>query len=290
MTDAAAGAPSTVARDGLPLRELVDSLGEGVLVYDLDGRLVDHNPRARELLALDEAGATRLSQVGDDPSAHPIPPLSTIWPAVLRGEPKLAGFRARGPARTLDLELRARRLDLGGAPVVLLELRDVTIYRQNEKALADSKKQLEGAVLVRTRELQAKIGLIEQQQRSLLELSTPVIQVWDGILVLPLIGEIDGDRAAQVTESVLAAITRAASRHVIIDLTGVPELGEAAASAILRTIRAVRLLGADCSLTGISARIAQSLAHRDIDWTGSVRMFADLQAALRVAIAGDRGA
>lgn len=271
---------------GPRLRQLLDGLGEGVLVYDVDGRLVDHNARARELLALDEAGVARLSIAGDVAGPHPIPPLPRLWPAVVRGEHKLAGFRgldAAGGAR--ELEVRARSITLAGAPVVLVELRDVTVYKQNEKALTDSKKLLENAVLVRTRELQAKIGLIEQQQKSLLELWTPVIQVWDGVLVLPLIGEIGGDRAAQVTESVLAAIARTASRHVIIDLTGVPELDEAASAAMLRTTQAVRLLGATCSLTGMSARIAQSLVHRDVAWTQSVRMFGDLQAGLKAAVA-----
>ncbi|MBA3547182.1 MAG: STAS domain-containing protein [Nannocystis sp.] len=208
--------------------------------------------------------------------------------AGLLGERKIAEFRAPNSAGVaLDLEVRARRTNLGASPVVLLELRDVTAYKQAQKALVDSKKQLENAVLVRTRELQAKLGLIEKQQKSLLELSTPVIQVWDRVLVLPLIGEIDGDRAAQVTESVLATIARTGSRHVIIDLTGVPELGDAASAAMLRTIRAVQLLGAECSLTSISARVAASLVHRDVDWSRTVRMFADLQAALKVAIADD---
>ncbi len=141
---------------------------------------------------------------------------------------------------------------------------------------------------MRTRELQTKLRLIEAQQQELLELSTPVIQVWEGILVLPLIGEIDNQRAAQVTESVLAALVRTGSRHVIIDLTGVPEIGDAAASAMLRTIQAVGLLGADCSLTGIAPTIARSLVHRELDWMRSVRTFADLQAALKAVVEAGR--
>jgi rsbT co-antagonist protein RsbR len=282
MTEPTASPP--VLRDGL-LRELLDGLHEGVLVYDPEGHLVDHNARARELLGLDERGATRLSFAGDTTGTHPISPLPEIWSAVLGGERQLAGFRVTDSAgAALDLEVQARRITLGEAPFVLLELRDVMARKRSEKALTDSKRQLEKAVLVRTRELQTKIRLIEQQQKELLELSTPVIQVWDGILVLPLIGGIDDERAAQVTESILAALVRTASRSVIIDLTGVPEIGDAAASAMLRTIQAVKLLGADCSLTGIAPAIAQSLVHRGLDWMTSVRTFANLQAALKAAI------
>jgi rsbT co-antagonist protein RsbR len=277
---------SEVDASGPRLRQLLDGLGLGVLVYDVDGRLVDHNACVRELLALDEAGVARLSFAGDVVGPHPIPPLPRLWPAVVRGEHKRAGFRALGPAgAALELEVRARSITLAGTPVVLAELHDITTYTQHEKALTDSKKLLENAVLVRTRELQAKIRLIEQQRKSLLELWTPVIQVWDGVLVLPLIGEIGGDRAAQITESVLSSIARTASRHVIIDLTGVPELDEASSEAMLRMTQAIRLLGATCSLTGMSARIAASLVHHDVAWTRSVRMFADLQAGLKAVVA-----
>lgn len=275
------------APDPAPLlRALLDGLREGVLVFDLDGRLREHNARARELLALDEAGLSALTPHAEA-AGHSIPPLAGMWPMLVRGDRRLAVFRgqdSRGAA--LSLEVCAYRLGLGDGHLVVVELRDVTTYKQAEKALADSKKQLEGAVLVRTRELQHKLALIDAQQKALLELSTPVIQVWEGVLVLPLIGEIDDARAAQVTESVLASIARTTSRHVIIDLTGVPALGEAASSALLRTIRAVQLLGAGCSLTGISPAVARGLAGGEVEWSRSVRVFADLQAALKVAIAG----
>lgn len=268
------------------LRALLDSLRDGVLVYDLDGRLREHNARARALLAVDDDGLARLSPTAEA-AGHPIPPFPAMWPMLVRGDRRLAVFRGKDRnGAAVDIEVCAGRLSLDGTAVVVVELRDVTTYKQAEKALADSKKQLESAVLVRTRELQAKLALIEEQQKALLELSTPVIQVWEGVLVLPLIGEVDDSRAAQVTSSVLASIARTASRHVIIDLTGVPTLGEAASSALLRTIKAVQLLGADCSLTGISPLVARALAERELGWSRSVRMFADLQAALKIAIVG----
>jgi rsbT co-antagonist protein RsbR len=262
---------------------LLDSLDVGVLVCDLEGRVLGHSTRVPALLGVDAAALSQLTLTAAM-DAHPIAPLPGLWSRVVAGEPRTAGFRGSDGGAG-DLEVRARRVELGSTPVVVLELRDVTAWKRSERALSDSKKQLENGVLVRTRELQGKIVLIEQQQRALLELSTPVIQVWDGVLVLPLIGEIDDARAAQLTESVLAAIARTRSRHVVIDLTGVPALGDAAASGMLRTIRAVELLGAACSLTGISAGVAQALAAGDLDWSRTVRIFADLQAALKVVIA-----
>lgn len=277
-----APAVPTTLRDGLLLRELLDGLREAVLVYDLDAQLVDHNARARELLALDEASLGRLT-LATDPN-HPISVLPRLWPAVVDGEDKRVGFRVSSSAEPLELELCTRHISLGGASLVLLEVYDIMARKRSEKALRDSKKQLETAMLVRTRELQAKLMLIEAQRQTLLELSAPVIQVWEDVLVLPLIGEIDEDRAAQVTHNVLAALVRTSSNHVIIDLTGVPEIEETAASAMLRTIQTVRLLGADCSLTGIAPAAAQSLVRRDNDWLNSVQTFADLQAALKVAV------
>ncbi|NVB42282.1 STAS domain-containing protein [Pseudenhygromyxa sp. WMMC2535] len=273
------------------LRELLDSLRQGVILYDLDGRLVDLNARARELLGLDADTVSRLAmtevELGERAESHPIPPLARLWPAILGGEHKRSNFEAAGPV--VDLEFLGDRVTIGGEPFVRIELRDDTIHRRSTKALMDSKKQLEQGVLVRTRELQAKMRLIEQQQQELRELSTPVIQVWEGILVLPLIGEVDHERATQVTESILAAIVRTSSRQVIIDLTGVPSLDEEASAALLRTIEAVRLLGGDSSLTGISPAIARALVRGDLELTDSVRIFANLQAALKAAMNRQRG-
>lgn len=287
MSDAGSRADAE-ATDASRLRALFDSVRDGALVYDADGRLLALNARARELAGVDEAGVERLSLARDGEAAHPIPPLPVMWPAVLGEKRRITTYRAQSPSgKTLDLEVCARPLQLEGAPALLVELRDITAYKQSERALVEGKRQLEGAVLVRTRELQEKIALIEEQQRSLLALSTPALQVWDGILVLPLIGGIDDERARQLTESALASVSRTASRHLILDLTGVPALGDAASAALARTIRAVGLLGAGCSLAGMSAAVAQGLAHCEVGWSLEVRIFGDLQAALRAAIADE---
>lgn len=264
----------------------LDCIRDAVLVYGLDGAVRGYNRRLASLFSADANLAALLAvRPGAAPGAHPLAPLPEAWRFLLQGEPRTAPFRlaaAAGPE--VELELFGRRLAGPDGDVIFVELRDITAAKRAERALQDSKRQLESAVLVRTRDLQQKLALIERQRQELLELSTPVIQLWDGILVLPLIGAIDRSRSEQLTAGLLESITRTRSQQVIIDITGVPSVEESGAAAILRAVRAVELLGAECSLAGISPSVAQALIHMDFGWSSSVRTFANLQAALRAAI------
>ncbi len=106
---------------------------------------------------------------------------------------------------------------------------------------------------------------IREQQRSILELSTPVVEVWAGILTLPLVGTVDTARTQQMMESLLNRIVETQASYVIIDITGVPLVDTAVAKHLLQTVTAARLLGAECIIVGISARIAQTLVHLGVD-------------------------
>lgn len=262
----------------------LDCIRDAVLVYRLNGAVRGYNRRLAQLFS---EGADLAAQLAVQPGkAHPIPPLPDCWQSLLDGETRTVPFRlSAGAGADVELELYARRLAGPEGEVILVELRDITAAKRAERALQDSKRQLESAVLVRTRDLQGKLALIERQRQALLELSTPVIQLWDGILVLPLIGAIDRDRSEQLTGSLLESITQTRSRQVIIDITGVPSVEESGAAAILRAVQAVQLLGAECSLAGISPSVAQSLIHMESGWSSSLRTFSNLQAALRAAIA-----
>ena len=103
--------------------------------------------------------------------------------------------------------------------------------------------------------------IIRNQQQELLELSTPVVQLWDGILALPLIGTLDSTRAQVVMESLLHEIVNTRSTVAIIDITGVPTVDTLVAQHLLRTIAAARLMGADCIISGIRPAIAQTIIH-----------------------------
>jgi rsbT co-antagonist protein RsbR len=107
--------------------------------------------------------------------------------------------------------------------------------------------------------------IIARQQRELLELSTPVISLWEGILALPLIGTLDSARAQVVMENLLEKIVASGAHTAIIDITGVPTVDTLVAQHLLKTIAAARLMGAHCILSGIRPQIAQTIVHLGID-------------------------
>src|SRR5262249_39340370 len=104
-------------------------------------------------------------------------------------------------------------------------------------------------------------------QRELLELSTPVVQLWKGILALPLIGTLDSERTQVVMENLLTAIVETGAPLAIIDITGVPTVDTLVAQHLLKTVAAARLMGADCIISGIRPQIAQTIVHLGVDLT-----------------------
>jgi len=107
--------------------------------------------------------------------------------------------------------------------------------------------------------------LINRQQEELLELSTPVVQLWDGILALPLIGTLDSARTQVVMENLLQEIVNTSAEIAIIDITGVPTVDTLVAQHLLKTISAARLMGADCIISGIRPQIAQTIVHLGVE-------------------------
>lgn len=107
--------------------------------------------------------------------------------------------------------------------------------------------------------------VIGRQQQEMLELSTPVVKLWEGVLALPLIGTLDSARTQVVMESLLSAIVETNSQIAIIDITGVPTVDTLVAQHLIKTITAARLMGADCFLSGIRPAIAQTIVHLGID-------------------------
>lgn len=113
--------------------------------------------------------------------------------------------------------------------------------------------------------LAAKIETIERHQAAIRELSTPVIRVYDRILLLPLVGAIDSHRANQVMDSVLLKVSEAQAKVIIIDIAGVPVVDTKVADSLVKTTAAVRLLGASTILTGITAQVARTIIHLGVD-------------------------
>jgi rsbT co-antagonist protein RsbR len=107
--------------------------------------------------------------------------------------------------------------------------------------------------------------LIARQQQELLELSTPVVKLWEGILALPIIGTLDSSRTQVVMENLLQTIVATNSRYAIIDITGVPTVDTLVAQHLLKTITAARLMGAECIISGVRPQIAQTIVHLGIN-------------------------
>ena len=125
--------------------------------------------------------------------------------------------------------------------------------------------------------------VIRRQQEELLELSTPVVKLWDGVLALPMIGTLDSQRTQVVMESLLQRIIDTGSEIAIIDITGVPTVDTLVAQHLLKTVTAIRLMGADCIISGIRPQIAQTIVHLGLDLGGIVTK-ANLADALALAL------
>jgi rsbT co-antagonist protein RsbR len=123
---------------------------------------------------------------------------------------------------------------------------------------------------------------LKEHQRAIVELSTPVIKLWEGIITLPLIGVIDSNRAKQIMENLLQAIVETQASIAIIDITGVPMVDTEVADRLIRTVKAASLLGTRCMMVGIKPDIAQSIVNIGVDLTG-VSTYSNLQAGLDVA-------
>jgi rsbT co-antagonist protein RsbR len=124
--------------------------------------------------------------------------------------------------------------------------------------------------------------IIRLQQESLRELSTPVLQIRERLLILPIIGVIDTQRARQVTESLLHAIRTHRAKVAVIDITGVPVVDSKVANHLMQTVMAARLMGTLAIVTGLSAEVAQALVTLGVD-LGNVRTAGDLQGGLEEA-------
>jgi rsbT co-antagonist protein RsbR len=130
----------------------------------------------------------------------------------------------------------------------------------------------------------ARDEIIQRQQADMLELSTPVVKLWDGILALPLIGTLDSRRTQVVMESLLERIVETSAEIAIIDITGVPTVDTLVAQHLIKTVNAARLMGTECIISGIRPQIAQTIVHLGVDLQGVVTK-ATLADAFQLALA-----
>lgn len=157
------------------------------------------------------------------------------------------------------------RADDGPITHVAVLYRDVTAFAEQEAQIAEAR------------------AVLAAQQQLIQELSSPVARLWDGILLLPLVGSIDSRRATQITEQLLEGLARHQASVVIVDIAGVPVVDTAVANHLLTSVQAARLLGAEVVLVGISGETAQTIVQLGVDLSHLTTM-ADLQAGLAYAL------
>ena len=130
------------------------------------------------------------------------------------------------------------------------------------------------------RELEMKLQMIEMQQAAIRDLSTPIIEVWAGVLCLPVVGLVDSQRSAEMTETLLEMIVAKQARTAIVDITGIDVMDTKTADHFIKMAKAVRLLGSECILSGINPSIAQTLTQIGVDLNG-IRTMRNLRDALQ---------
>jgi rsbT co-antagonist protein RsbR len=134
-------------------------------------------------------------------------------------------------------------------------------------------------------ELEEKLAIIEEQKSAIHAMSAPIIQVWDGVLALPVVGMLDESRASEITIRMLDAVVHQAANYAILDLTGVETVDDGTADYVLRIIRSIQLLGAQCIVTGIRPAVAQTLISLGAGFAGA-RTVSNLREAIKICMRG----
>ena len=176
----------------------------------------------------------------------------------------------------LTRELERTRLELRETRE-MMKIKEKLLVRQVEDA-----RNLTRQLVANLEALEVSTRLLKQQQETIRLLSTPVIELWNNILALPLIGAIDSLRAKQLMENLLTQIVKTQTAIAIIDITNVATLDAEAANHLLKTIESSKLLGAECFLVGVKPEVAQVLLQFGVDLS-KIRTYVNLRSGLQAA-------
>ncbi len=290
----AAPAVEEIESGAIDMRLVVDSIRDyAILLLDPKGRVVSWNKGAERL-----KGYKAKEIIG----RH----FSIFYPReeLEHGKPDLELKEAAETGRFEDEGLRVRKdgtqfwanvivtalRDESGTLLGFAKItRDLSERKQMEEALRRARVELEKKVEERTADLtkaneaiKAELGARKQAEAAIRALSTPVLPVRDQLLVLPIIGIIDSQRALQLTEQLLNSIRSYRAKAVVMDITGVPIVDSKVANHLLQTVEAARLMGASVIVTGLSPEMSQILVRIDVDLSRLKTMF-DLRAGLEEA-------
>jgi rsbT co-antagonist protein RsbR len=187
-------------------------------------------------------------------------------------------YRPKRTGRDVWLSLSARPLRNGHGEITgaISVFRDVTERKALERDLEARNRQLAESEA-------SKSQLIERLRAAVEELSTPVLELWDDVLALPVIGVLDTKRGAEMSERLLAEVTRVGARFVILDVTGVEVVDTAMADCLVRLAKSVELLGAQCFITGLQPAVARTMVEQGVDF-GVLKTLRNLKYALKLSM------
>ena len=156
-----------------------------------------------------------------------------------------------------DYTTRLETSDLGDGPLteLLMGINDMIHSLEDEQQRS----------LAYQEEMESKLAMVEEQRATIRELSTPILEVWEGVLCLPVVGVIDTIRSAEMTSELLDAIVSKETRCAIIDITGIEVMDTSTAEHFIRMAKSAKLIGAECVITGLNPTIAQTVVHMGID-------------------------
>jgi len=202
--------------------------------------------------------------------------------------------RVRSVLQALSQSRAAKGLSAGATSHFVLSLKKPLFSRLQQRFSSEPSRAVDAIWVVSTlvdkmaqftvsSYQRSREEVISRQQADLLELSTPVVKLWDGVLAAPMIGTLDSNRTQMVMESLLQRIVDTGSDLAIIDITGVPTVDTLVAQHLLKTVTAIRLMGADCIISGVRPQIAQTIVQLGIDLQG-ITTKASLADALALAL------
>jgi len=245
------------------IRAIFDNILDGVVSIDQNGSIQNVNPAVEQIFGytVDELTGNNVNMLMPEPyhSSHD----NYLKSYLESGEAKIIGIgrEVRGQRKdgsTFPMDLAVSETRVGKERIFVGIIRDIS-----EKKEAESK--------------------ITEQTRLLADLSTPVMKVWEHVVLLPLIGSIDSNRAVQIIENLLDAIVKTGARVAVIDVTGVAMIDTYVAQNLIKTVSAAEMLGATVLITGISPDVAQTLVKLGVDFS-AIRACGPLRAGIAEAM------
>jgi len=254
-------------------RAVIDTMPVGVSVMNAQGKFIVFNRAAGEIAGkqLEDGDATDIAGsfgVFLPDRETPFPEADLPIVRALQGERAGAEMFVRNAGRPGGALLRVDATPLRGAdgsPLALALSRDVTQQREMEEELRQRNRQLASSE-------EEKNQLVARLRYAIDELSNPILEVWDDVLAMPLVGVVDSRRTADMAQRLLAEVSRTQAQWVIIDLTGVEVVDTKTADNLIKLVRKVELIGARCLLTGIRPSVAETVVEIGVDFAGLVTL------------------